>query len=168
MWKYPHGFHRERRREYPHRQFPFISPSFPQGNHEAISAGMIPWNSPINPCWNLGDADGSPAGKRLRECHITVLWLTIIKANPKLRDINLVFVTDGDETIVNSIRNTFHNVTLFRCRLHLLKMGGTAHSSIVLSHGHFSRKFKVKQYRNCLKLENAIIPTGENLQINAV
>ena len=63
--------------------------------------------------------------KRQRECDLTVLWLTIIKANPKLRDINLVVATDGDESIVNSIRNTFHSVTLFRCRLHVLKMGGT-------------------------------------------
>ena len=44
--KFPHGkFHRERRRKYPRRKFPFI----PQGNQEEISAGMIPWNSPINP-----------------------------------------------------------------------------------------------------------------------
>ena len=61
-WKYPQGFHRERRRKYPHRKFPFISPEFPQGNYEEISAGMIPWNSPINPCENLGDVDGLPAG----------------------------------------------------------------------------------------------------------
>ena len=46
-WKCPQGFHRERRREYPHKKFSFISPEFPQGNHEEISAGMIPWNSPI-------------------------------------------------------------------------------------------------------------------------
>ena len=48
-WKYPQGFHRERRRKYPPRKFSFIFPSFPQGNHEEFSAGMIPWNSPINP-----------------------------------------------------------------------------------------------------------------------
>ena len=38
------------------------SPSFLQGNHEEISAGVIPWNSPINPRGNLRDVDGSPAG----------------------------------------------------------------------------------------------------------
>ena len=53
--KYPQGFHRERRRKYPPRKFPFISTEFPQGNDEEISAGMIPWNSPINPRGNLGD-----------------------------------------------------------------------------------------------------------------
>ena len=58
--KYPQGFHWERRRKYPHRKFPFISPEFPHGNHEELSAGMIPWNSPINPHGNLGDVDGSP------------------------------------------------------------------------------------------------------------
>ena len=37
-------------------------PSF-SWNHEEISAGMVPWNSPINPRGNLGEVDGSPAGK---------------------------------------------------------------------------------------------------------
>ena len=73
-WKYPQGFHRERRRKYPHRKFPFISPEFPQGNHEEISAGMIPWNSPINPRGNLGDVDGSPAGGEFQDgCQIWCL-----------------------------------------------------------------------------------------------
>ena len=61
-WKFPHGFPRERRRKYPHKKFPFISPEFLRGNYEDISTGMIPWNSPINPHGNLGDVDGSPAG----------------------------------------------------------------------------------------------------------
>ena len=39
--------------KYPHRKFRFISPEFPQGNYEEISAGMIPWNSAINP-WKSG------------------------------------------------------------------------------------------------------------------
>ena len=42
MWKYRQGFHRERKRKYPHRKFPFISPEFPQENYEEISTGMIP------------------------------------------------------------------------------------------------------------------------------
>ena len=62
MWKYPQGFHRERRRKYPHRKLPFLSPSFPQGNYGEISSGIIPWNSPKNPRGNLGDVDGLPAG----------------------------------------------------------------------------------------------------------
>ena len=66
-WKYPQGFHREKRRKYPHRTFPFISLKFPQGNYEEISTGMIPWNSPINPRGNLGDVDGLPAGPLLQE-----------------------------------------------------------------------------------------------------
>ena len=59
--KHPQGFHRERRRKYPHRKFPFISPELPLGNHEEISTGMFPWNYPINPRGNLGDVDGSSA-----------------------------------------------------------------------------------------------------------
>ena len=47
MWKYPQWFSREKRGEYPHRKFSFISPEFPQGNYEKISTGMISWNSPI-------------------------------------------------------------------------------------------------------------------------
>ena len=39
-------------------KFPFISPEFPQGNYEEISAGMILWNSPIYPRGNLGHVDG--------------------------------------------------------------------------------------------------------------
>ena len=31
-WKYPQGFHRERRRKYPHRKFPFIPPGKSRGN----------------------------------------------------------------------------------------------------------------------------------------
>ena len=46
---YPQGFHRERRRKYPLRKFPFISPEFPRGNYEEISTGIIPLNYPINP-----------------------------------------------------------------------------------------------------------------------
>ena len=42
------------------------SPEFPRGNHEEISSEMIPPNSLINPCGNLGDVDGSPTGKYLR------------------------------------------------------------------------------------------------------
>ena len=60
-WKYPQGFHRERRWKYPHRTFPFISSTFPLGNYEEVSTGMIPWTSPTNPrgnLWNLGDAGG--------------------------------------------------------------------------------------------------------------
>ena len=68
MWKYPQGFHRERRLKYPHRKFSFMSPEFPQGNYVEISAGMLPWNSPINLRGNLGHMDGSPAG----QCH--VIW----------------------------------------------------------------------------------------------
>ena len=44
-WKYPQGFHGERRRKYPHGKLPFNSPNFRKGNHEEISAGMIPWLS---------------------------------------------------------------------------------------------------------------------------
>ena len=62
MWKYPRWFSREKRGKYPHRKLSFISPEFPQGNYEEISTGMIPWNSPTNPCGNLGDVDGLPAG----------------------------------------------------------------------------------------------------------
>ena len=51
--------------EYPHRKFLFISAKFLHENDEEISAGMIPWNSPINPCENLGDVDGSTAGSLL-------------------------------------------------------------------------------------------------------
>ena len=54
--------------KYPHTKFPFISPEFPQGNHEEISAGMMPWNSPINPRGNLGDVDVSPARKLVTLC----------------------------------------------------------------------------------------------------
>ena len=47
--------------KYPHRKFSFISVEFLQGNYEEISTGMIPLNSPINPCGNLRDVDGLPA-----------------------------------------------------------------------------------------------------------
>mgnify|MGYP001804486788 CR=1 FL=1 len=40
--------------KYPHRKFPFISPEFPQGNHEEISAVMTPWNSPHKSVWKSG------------------------------------------------------------------------------------------------------------------
>ena len=62
MWKYPQGFYKERRWKYSHEKFSFISPKFPSGNYEEISAGMILWNSPINLRGNLGNKDGSPAG----------------------------------------------------------------------------------------------------------
>ena len=66
MWKYPQGFFRERRWKYLHRQFSFISPEFPQGNYEEISTRIIPQNSPMNPCGNLGEVDGSPAAQQAK------------------------------------------------------------------------------------------------------
>ena len=69
MWRYPQGFHKKRRQKYPHRKLPFISPKFPQGYYEEISAEMIPWNSPINPPGNLGDMDGLPLGVKSK--HMT-------------------------------------------------------------------------------------------------
>ena len=66
MRKYLWWFSREKREKYPHRKFSFVSPEFLLGNYEEISMGMIPWNSTIIPCGNLGDVVGLPAG--IPEC----------------------------------------------------------------------------------------------------
>ena len=43
------------------RKYP-ISPAFPRRNYKEISVGIIPRNSPINPCGNMGEVDALPAG----------------------------------------------------------------------------------------------------------
>ena len=39
--------------------------------------------------------------KRQRECDISILYNTIIKANSKFLDLDFVFVTNGDDSIVS-------------------------------------------------------------------
>ena len=72
-----------RRRKYPHRKFPLISPEFPEGNYEEIPAGMIPRNSPLHLRGNLGDVDGSPTGTLLSaysvECRTVYSLYTLIQ-----------------------------------------------------------------------------------------
>ena len=102
--------------------------------------------------------------KRQRECDISILWNAIIKANSKLRDLDLVFVTDGDDSIVNSIKNAFNRPTLFRCRLHLLanlkqrlsQMGGTTKLNrlITTSFNDLINAETVEQFITMSKLNN--------------
>ena len=65
MWKYPRWFSREKKGKYPYGKFSFISPEYPQGNYGEICTGRIAWNSSINPCGNLEDVDGLPAGEKV-------------------------------------------------------------------------------------------------------
>ena len=56
------------------------SPSIPRGNYVEISTGMIPWNSPINPCGNLGDVDLAIFCARAYQ-FITIFAISVAKKN---------------------------------------------------------------------------------------
>ena len=55
--------------------------------------------------------------KRQTASDVMILWQSL---PAKLRELPLVFVTDGDRALIKSIVDSFPNARLFRCRLHLL------------------------------------------------
>lgn len=56
--------------------------------------------------------------QRRREVHYRVLADEIIKHRPSLKHLPLLFITDGEDAIINSL-STFEGRTMFRCINHL-------------------------------------------------
>ena len=66
-------------------KFPYISPEFPQGNYQEISAGMIPWNSPLISVEIWGTRMARPLGTR--KSHFTtnfLIWMLTEQNTSKL------------------------------------------------------------------------------------
>ena len=57
--------------------------------------------------------------KRQRSRDFQALWDQLISCELSLQTSRLLFITDGDDALVQSISNCFPYSKLFRCRLHL-------------------------------------------------
>lgn len=57
--------------------------------------------------------------KRQRSRDFQALWDQLISCEKSLQTSRLLFITDGDDALVQSISNCFPYSKLFRCRLHL-------------------------------------------------